>query len=159
MAAFGLVSQSLRTGEPLHHVLPHSLLDRLFYHHGHVPALAATTHHKQPDLKAVKAPNYMYYASAMIAVYQLLAVCLLPALDIHLVLILAGLVVPGRVARDHEGTVRGDTPAGFRELARGVRAQSLRLGVLFPLSFRGYLQPNNYLHLFLTLRELNTLLA
>ncbi|KAJ7763951.1 hypothetical protein DFH07DRAFT_1016934 [Mycena maculata] len=31
MAIFSLISQSLRTGEPMHQVLPTSLLDRLFY--------------------------------------------------------------------------------------------------------------------------------
>ncbi|KAF7348773.1 hypothetical protein MVEN_01396800 [Mycena venus] len=51
MAAFSLVSQSLRTGEPLHYVLPAN---------------------KQEDIEAIKSPGYMYYASGMIAVYQLL---------------------------------------------------------------------------------------
>ncbi|KAJ6554824.1 hypothetical protein B0H19DRAFT_1263119 [Mycena capillaripes] len=72
MAAFTLVSQSLRTGEPLHHVLPHSLLDRLSCHHGHARARAATAVDSQRDLQAIKAPSYMYYASGMISVYQLL---------------------------------------------------------------------------------------
>ncbi|KAJ7666376.1 hypothetical protein B0H17DRAFT_951077 [Mycena rosella] len=75
MAAFTLISQALRTGEPLHHVLPHSLLDRLFYHHGRadIPAgrLAGET---QLDLDTIKSPGYMYHASGMIAVYQLLTV-------------------------------------------------------------------------------------
>ena len=32
MAIFALVSQSLRTGEPIHQIMPTSLLDRLIYH-------------------------------------------------------------------------------------------------------------------------------
>ncbi|KAJ7478392.1 hypothetical protein FB451DRAFT_1452874 [Mycena latifolia] len=73
MAAFTLIAQALRTGEPLHHVLPQSLLDRLFYHHGRAggPAVISGTDGRI-DLEGIKSPSYMYYASAMIAVYQLL---------------------------------------------------------------------------------------
>jgi hypothetical protein len=74
MSVFSLISQSLRTGEPLHHVLPHSLLDRLFYHHGHSRARPATAADKQKYLEGIQAPSYIYYASGMVAVYQLLAV-------------------------------------------------------------------------------------
>ncbi|EJD03603.1 uncharacterized protein FOMMEDRAFT_133035 [Fomitiporia mediterranea MF3/22] len=35
MSTFALVSQSLRNGEPIHQILPTSLLDRLLYHHTH----------------------------------------------------------------------------------------------------------------------------
>ncbi|KAJ7463697.1 hypothetical protein FB451DRAFT_1352935 [Mycena latifolia] len=66
MAVFALVSQSLHTGEPMHQVLPSSLLDRLFYHHGHTESRADV------DVAGVKSLGYMYYASAIGAVYQLL---------------------------------------------------------------------------------------
>lgn len=35
ISIFALVSQSLRTGEPMHQIIPTSLLDRLLYHHTH----------------------------------------------------------------------------------------------------------------------------
>jgi hypothetical protein len=67
MATFSVISQSLRTGEPL------NLLDRLFYHHAHSRTLVAAPD-KKTHLEEIKSPSYIYYASAMIAVYQLLAV-------------------------------------------------------------------------------------
>ncbi|KAJ7859304.1 hypothetical protein B0H14DRAFT_3135188 [Mycena olivaceomarginata] len=73
---------SLRTGEPL------NLLDRLFYHHAHSRTLVSAPD-KKTHLEEIKSPSYIYYASAMIAVYQLLAV----------------------------GTVRRGAAGGLRELA------------------------------------------
>ena len=35
MSIFALVSQSLRNGEPIHQIMPTSLLDRLLYHSSH----------------------------------------------------------------------------------------------------------------------------
>ncbi|KAL5483606.1 hypothetical protein ACEPAI_8838 [Sanghuangporus weigelae] len=35
MSVFTVISQALRTGEPLHQIMPSSLLDRLLYHHSH----------------------------------------------------------------------------------------------------------------------------
>ncbi|KAL5521007.1 hypothetical protein ACEPAG_8929 [Sanghuangporus baumii] len=35
MSVFTVISQALRTGEPLHQIMPSSLLDRLLYHHAH----------------------------------------------------------------------------------------------------------------------------
>ncbi|KAJ7302791.1 hypothetical protein DFH08DRAFT_826257 [Mycena albidolilacea] len=65
MAAFSLILQSLRTGERL------NLHDRLFYH-AHSRTLVAASE-KKTHLEEIKSPSYIYYASAMIAVYQLLA--------------------------------------------------------------------------------------
>ncbi|KAJ7513178.1 hypothetical protein B0H11DRAFT_2303465 [Mycena galericulata] len=74
MAVFSLISQALRTGEPLHQVLPQNLLDRLFYHHSHTQALTPSLGTaKRIDVEALKSPTYMQYATGMIAVYQLLA--------------------------------------------------------------------------------------
>ena len=39
MSVFTAVSQSLRSGEPIHQILPASLLDRLLYHHAHATAI------------------------------------------------------------------------------------------------------------------------
>ncbi|KAJ6610792.1 hypothetical protein B0H10DRAFT_2059028 [Mycena sp. CBHHK59/15] len=73
MAVFSLISQSLRTGEPMHQVVPHRLLDRVFYHHGRaIPVVAAEENGKTVDVERIKSLNYMYYASGIVAVYQLL---------------------------------------------------------------------------------------
>ncbi|KAJ6565829.1 hypothetical protein DFH09DRAFT_1472533 [Mycena vulgaris] len=76
MASFTLISQALRTGEPLHQVLPHNLLDRLIYHHRRaIPSSAVesgTDLRMELTIDTLKSPSYMHYASAMIAMYQLL---------------------------------------------------------------------------------------
>ena len=69
------MSQSLHTGTPLHSVLPETLLDRLLLHH----KLAFTA---TPDIDGrsdigpdeMQSLEHMYYASAVIAVYQLIHV-------------------------------------------------------------------------------------
>jgi len=76
MSVFGLVSHSLRTGEPMHQVLPTTLLDRLFYHHHHsvvVPSAEGDTKHC-PGADEIQSLNYMYYAQGLVAVFQLLKV-------------------------------------------------------------------------------------
>lgn len=35
MSIFALASQSLKTGEPIHQIMPTSLIDRLLYHSSH----------------------------------------------------------------------------------------------------------------------------
>ncbi|KAJ7132494.1 hypothetical protein C8R44DRAFT_978049 [Mycena epipterygia] len=74
MAVFSLISQSLRTGEPMHQVLPASLLDRLFYHDArtHFPINPLENGLQMVDVEAIKSVDYMYYASSIVAVYQLL---------------------------------------------------------------------------------------
>ncbi|KAJ6538107.1 hypothetical protein B0H19DRAFT_1079182 [Mycena capillaripes] len=79
MAVFSLISQSLRTGEPMHQVIPTNLLDRLFYHDSHASARVPTESLEVGekalaplDVESIKSPNYMYYASSIVAVYQLL---------------------------------------------------------------------------------------
>jgi hypothetical protein len=69
------VSQSLHTGIPIHNVLPETLLDRLLLHH----QLAFT---ETPDIDGhddigpdeMQSLEHMFYASAVIAVYQLIRV-------------------------------------------------------------------------------------
>jgi hypothetical protein len=78
VSVFSSVSQSLRTGEPLHTVLPQTLLDRLLIHHqlGEFATLAT------PDLDSrseigpdeMQSINHMFYTSAVVAVYQLMQV-------------------------------------------------------------------------------------
>ncbi|KAF7313882.1 hypothetical protein HMN09_00546000 [Mycena chlorophos] len=75
MALFSLISQALRTKEPMHQVLPSSLLDRLFYHHNHSsnvghgaanqPAALAS------NVERAKSLSYIHYASSIVSVYQL----------------------------------------------------------------------------------------
>ncbi|KAK7002342.1 hypothetical protein R3P38DRAFT_2729656 [Favolaschia claudopus] len=78
MAVFSLISHSLRTGEPMHQVTPTNLLDRLLYHdsHGHVRPLNSPTNQPgstaQDMIEAMKSSSYMYYASSIVGVYQLL---------------------------------------------------------------------------------------
>ena len=69
------MSQSLYTGNPIHSVLPETLLDRLLLHH----QLGYTT---TPDIDdrsdigpdEMQSLEHMYYASAVISVYQLIRV-------------------------------------------------------------------------------------
>ncbi|KAF8206811.1 hypothetical protein K438DRAFT_1816457 [Mycena galopus ATCC 62051] len=71
MAVFSLISQSLRTGEPMHQVIPTNLLDRLFYHDARTGE-AQDPGSKIVNIEVIKSPGYIYYASSIVAVYQLL---------------------------------------------------------------------------------------
>jgi hypothetical protein len=74
VSIFTSVSQSLHTGTPIHTVLPGTLLDRLLHHQ-----LASTA---TPDIDGLsdigpdemQSLEHMFYASAVIAVYQLIRV-------------------------------------------------------------------------------------
>lgn len=69
MGIFTLVSQSLRTAEPLPEVLPNSLLEKLFYHQeNHAPSMKALT------IEHIQTVDYMYYAAGIVAVYQIMHV-------------------------------------------------------------------------------------
>jgi len=73
VSVFTSVSQSLRTGEPMHTVLPQTLLDRLLLHH-------QVGEYATPDLDnsseigpdEMQSLNHMFYTSAVVAVYQLM---------------------------------------------------------------------------------------
>jgi len=69
LSIFSLVGQSLRTGEPMHAVLPQSLLDRLLYHDAaaDVTPVATGINHAQ-ELRSM---NYLFYATGVISVLQL----------------------------------------------------------------------------------------
>jgi hypothetical protein len=75
VSVFTSVSQSLHMGTPIHSVLPATLLDRLLLHH----QLASTA---TPDIDGysdigpdeMQSLEHMFYASAVIAVYQLIRV-------------------------------------------------------------------------------------
>ncbi|KAG7440200.1 uncharacterized protein BT62DRAFT_1012986 [Guyanagaster necrorhizus] len=66
MGLFSLVSQSLRTAEPMHQVLPETLLEKLFYHQSNYAIRDSLT------LESATSLDYMYYAAGVVAVYQLL---------------------------------------------------------------------------------------
>ncbi|KII87451.1 hypothetical protein PLICRDRAFT_163585 [Plicaturopsis crispa FD-325 SS-3] len=70
MSIFALVSQSLRTGEPMHQVLPTNLLDRLFYHNRaltDMPGLDGVM-----GFEELQSVEYIYYATGVVAVYHIL---------------------------------------------------------------------------------------
>ncbi|EPQ51266.1 hypothetical protein GLOTRDRAFT_66016 [Gloeophyllum trabeum ATCC 11539] len=71
LSLFSLISQSLRTGEPLHEVLPSSLFERLAYHH-HRTRKIRDAPIDAPQLEQLQSLDYMVYASGMIAVLELI---------------------------------------------------------------------------------------
>ncbi|KAF7972398.1 hypothetical protein HWV62_18046 [Athelia sp. TMB] len=66
MSMFGLVSQSLRTAEPMHQVLPQTLVERLFYHR-HTSYLAPGSEKKDiVDIEEMESIDYMFYCSGLV---------------------------------------------------------------------------------------------
>ena len=74
MNMFSTISQALRTGEPLHEASHQNLIDR-FHYHGTVATQSLADETTQSPLEAITDYNYMFYASAIVAVIQLLEVC------------------------------------------------------------------------------------
>ncbi|KAJ4488072.1 hypothetical protein J3R30DRAFT_3433086 [Lentinula aciculospora] len=77
MTAFSLISQSLRTGEPLHQVLPQSLVGRLLYHHynhHHLHEVSPNRAHGGDGLtvEMLSSLDYMFYATGIVAVFLVL---------------------------------------------------------------------------------------
>jgi hypothetical protein len=72
LSVFSLVTQSLRTGEPMHSVLPQSLLDRLLYHDAAVYSNPPTMEHGIDHVRELRSLNYLFFATAVIAVLQLI---------------------------------------------------------------------------------------
>lgn len=84
MATFSLVSQALRTGEPLPQPFHQNLLDRLHYHGAvgrHTFAgnddNAKDSVHKS-HLEQIANYEFMFYATAICAVFQVVEVSFLP---------------------------------------------------------------------------------
>ncbi|CAL1710858.1 unnamed protein product [Somion occarium] len=75
MASFSMIAQALRTGEPLHEASQQNLLDRLHYH-GAVAnqslAQGDGEASQHPLLETITDYDFMFYASAVVAVFQLL---------------------------------------------------------------------------------------
>ncbi|KAI0266395.1 hypothetical protein BC834DRAFT_969434 [Gloeopeniophorella convolvens] len=72
LSMFALVAQSLRTGEPMHAVLPQTLLDRLLYHDAAAYATPPSGKDGIDHVEQVRSLEYLFYASAVIAVFQLM---------------------------------------------------------------------------------------
>jgi hypothetical protein len=88
VSVFTSVSQSLRTGEPMHAILPDTLLDRLLLHHriGEF-ANPDLDEHSEIGPDQLQSLDHMFYTSAVIAVYQLMLVRVLKVSTRTLVLI------------------------------------------------------------------------
>jgi len=74
VSVFSSVSHSLRTGEPMHTVLPQTLLDRLVLHHqiGVASTSELEGHHNVIGPDETQSLDHMFYTSAVVAVYQLM---------------------------------------------------------------------------------------
>lgn len=73
MNMFSSISQALRTGEPLHEASRQNLMDR-FHYHGTVATGSLAAENGESPLEAITDYNYMFYASAVVAVVHLLEV-------------------------------------------------------------------------------------
>ncbi|KAI0320467.1 hypothetical protein OF83DRAFT_1053079 [Amylostereum chailletii] len=71
IAMFSLLSFSIRTGQPMHAALPDSLLDRLLYHQA-AHSQRAHQHEQLQITDQLREYDYMFYASAVIAIFQLM---------------------------------------------------------------------------------------
>jgi hypothetical protein len=71
LSVFSLVAMSLRIGEPMHTVLPQSLLDRLLYHdvaaYSTPTPMTADVDHRR-ELRSL---NYLFHATAVIGVLHI----------------------------------------------------------------------------------------
>lgn len=76
MSTFALVSQSLRTAEPMHQILPTSLLDRLLYHHTHDILTIKEMNRKEITnyVERVSSEQFIYFATGVAAVSQVIRV-------------------------------------------------------------------------------------
>ncbi|KAH9050166.1 hypothetical protein EDB84DRAFT_1623276 [Lactarius hengduanensis] len=71
LSVFSLVAQSLRIGEPMHSVLPQSLLDRLLYHDAAAYSNTPAMDHGIDHIRELRSLDYLFFATAVIAVLQL----------------------------------------------------------------------------------------
>lgn len=72
---FYMISQSLRTGEPLHSAQYRNLSDRLFYHGSTTavihPDKDPHVESKKVHRQSIMSYEYMFYASAVVAVLHM----------------------------------------------------------------------------------------
>ncbi len=72
LSTFTLVSQSLRTGEPMHQILPSTLLDRLLYHKTKRNTRADKLINQTSTADRVRSIDFMYYSAGICAVSQII---------------------------------------------------------------------------------------
>ena len=79
MTTFSLVAQSLRTAEPMHQVIPTSLLDRLLYHQQH--QYHSRSYESRADAvdqidiaERIKSLDFVFFATGIAAVSQIISV-------------------------------------------------------------------------------------
>lgn len=86
VSTFFLLSQSLRTGEPLHAAQYKNLADRLQYHSGYAyvsnsgAVSASHTTARKALRQSIGSYEYMFYATAVVAVLNMTSVSLLRTL-------------------------------------------------------------------------------
>ena len=69
MSTFALVAQSLRTSEPMHQILPTSLLDRLLFEHTTKTLVALHRPVERTEyVEKVQNPEFMYFATGIASV-------------------------------------------------------------------------------------------
>ena len=79
LSSFQLISQSIRTGEPLNRGHYQNLLERLHYHAKAAPTVPTLEEDEQSmfDLDQITNYHYMFYATAVVAVWDLVEVNIL----------------------------------------------------------------------------------
>ena len=113
---YSLVSHALRNAEPMHQVLPQTLLERLFYHR-HTSFLSPNSNKKDMvDIEEMASIDYMFYCTGLVAVYHILQVRVRPFFLEFVVLVMDGwpFLVTRRNASHYEEPCRGSTSEGFR---------------------------------------------
>lgn len=75
MSMFGLIAQSLRTAEPMHQVLPQTLVERLFYHRHNSFLTPGSQKKDMVDVEEMESVDYMFYCAGLVGVYHILQVC------------------------------------------------------------------------------------
>lgn len=75
VSVFTSLSQALHTGTPIHTLFPETLLDRLLLHHqtdiSRTPEIDYSSGIGPDEMQSI---DHMFYASAVIAVYELVQV-------------------------------------------------------------------------------------
>ena len=76
MSIFALVSQSLQTGEPIHQILPTTLIERLLYHNAH--DMLSRKDQEQADevsyVERVSSFEFVFFSTGITAVSQVIEV-------------------------------------------------------------------------------------
>jgi hypothetical protein len=133
MGTFSLVSQALRTAEPLPQAFNQNLLDRLQYHgrasYGPIgPDHPVREAAHKTHLESITELEYVYYASAVAAVYQVLDVSSTSFVLIRIVGWLNCIMFlgPQRMSRDCHSAVRGGSAPRLGSMEERLRQSICR---------------------------------